>query len=270
MSYTNIELVRRYLGTPYPAQSNVRDQAVIMRGTDDLVFYGGAVDESSLVVKGVVAVKPVRVNLNLTALSTRIVNLPLVPGSVLVASDSSLGTIFTEGTDYSIDYANSSLLLKESGLLGTGQTVVVWYMTYRVYVDGVDYHADYDRGSIRRLPSGDICDGESVYIDYSPLLAGYIEEMIIQAVADANALIEAAVDPEGQFGADIALQAAATYRALEIVGRATAAKELLGLNKSDKAALAWMKLGDHFAERSEQLLSSFRAPYTGPAAPVKN
>ncbi len=270
MSYTNAELVRKYLDAPYPVQSRVHEQCVIVRGLDPVIFYGGAIDEQSLIVKGLVNAKPTRVNLCLTAASTAIVSAPLVPNTVLVASDSSLGKIYAEGTDYSIDYDNSSIQLKDGGELIIGQSVTMWYATYRVYVEGTDYQADYSKGAIRRTSSGSISDGETVYVDYSPLLASYTEEILAQAVIEANGLVEQAVDPDGQFGADVALQAAATYRALEIVCRAAAAGELYRLNKSDKVALVWMKLGDHYSQRSEQLLNSFRPPYTGPASPVKN
>jgi hypothetical protein len=76
------------------------------------------------------------------------------------------------------------------------------------------------------------------------------------------------VDPDRQFGADPALQAAATYRALEIICRAAAARELSSLRGEDRTAIAWMKLADAHAERSEHLLRLFRPPYAGPSAPA--
>jgi hypothetical protein len=76
------------------------------------------------------------------------------------------------------------------------------------------------------------------------------------------------VDPDSQFGADPVLQASATYRALEIICHAAAARELSSLRGEDRTAVAWMKLAETYATRSEQLLRLFRPPYTGPTAPV--
>ena len=270
MSYTNTELVRHHLEVPFPIQSNVYDQAVILKGDGYITFFGGSVDEDSFVVKAVRGSILIRKTVTLNESTLVITGVPIVPGSVLLASDSSLGEVYTEGEDFVVDYGGGSLALKDGGSLTIGQDVTVWYQDYHTYITGSDYVVDLSSGAIKRVLSGDIGDGETVYLDYAPCFASYNDELMANAVVEANGLIEREVDAERQFGADPALQGAATYRALEIISRASAARELSSLNRSDKTALAWMKLADNYAAKSEQLVSSFRPPLNGPAAPVRS
>ncbi|MEW5995224.1 MAG: hypothetical protein AB1744_12655 [Candidatus Zixiibacteriota bacterium] len=91
--------------------------------------------------------------------------------------------------------------------------------------------------------------------------------MLNKAVLEANALVERDIDPDRQFGADPVLQSGATYRALEIICRASAARELSRARGEDRTALAWMKLADGYAARADQVLRSFHPPFTGPSTP---
>jgi len=268
MSYTNVELVRHHLDIAFPIQSQVYDQAVVLSGSDYVTFFGGTVDEGSVVVKALRDAELTRLTVTFTGTTAVIAASSVVPGSVLIASNSSLGAVYVEGKDYVVDYAGGRVILKQDGSITVGQTVTVWCQQYHVYSAGDDYLLDSSEGALRRSASGDIGDGETVYLDYAPTYSSYKEELLANAVAEANALVERAVDPDRQFGADPALEGAATYRALEIICRASAARELCKLKCSDKAALAWMKLGDCFSLRSEELLASFRPPHQGPAIPA--
>jgi len=270
MSYTNVELVRHHLDLSFPIQSKVYDQAVVLTGYDYVTFFGGTVDENLVVVKAARNAELTRSTVTFTGTIAVITASPVVPGSVLIASNSSLGMVYVEGKDYVVDYAGGRVILKSGGAITVGQTVSVWYQQYHVYSAGSDYVLDSSNGAVRRSASGDIGDGETVYLDYMPTFSSYKEELLANAVVEANALVERAVDPDRQFGADPALEGAATYRALEIICRASAARELSKLKGSDKAALAWMKLGDCFGLRSEELLAGFRPPYNGPAIPARS
>jgi hypothetical protein len=270
MSYTNLELVRHHLEVPFPIQSVVRDQPIVLPGDSYVIFFGGTVDDSSIAVKAVRSNDLTKVTA--TAGESRIlfIGSPIIPGSVLVASDGSLGQLYVEGLDYVMEYGSGAINIKTGSSINVNQEVTVWYQEYHVYSPGADYLMDSSRGSVKRVASGNIGDGETVYLDYRPLFSSYKDELLSNAVAEANALVERAVDPERQFGADLVLQSAATYRALEIVCRASAARELSSLGRNDKAALAWMKLADSHAVRSEFLLNSFRPPHSSPAAPVRS
>ncbi len=267
MSYTNVELVKRHLVTAFPSRDIVHDQVVILE-SDYVTFFNGPVQQSSVVVKSVQSGGPTRVTVALNGERTSLPSSPLVRGSVVVASDSSLGTVYAENVDYVIDYSLGDLVIKEGSALVTGQSVTVWYQGYFVYSAGSDYQLDADEGRIKILSAGNIASGETVLLDYAPVCKSFNEEILGTAVLEANALVEQEVDPDGQFGADPLLQAGATYRALEIICRASAVGELSSLRGEDRAALAWMKLAETYAARSDQLLRSFRPPFDGPTAPV--
>jgi len=268
MSYTNTEQVRYHLANSFPTHESVRDQLFKLEGTDNKSFYRGAVEEESIVVKSRQSNELLRTILTLESSASLLSTSPLVEGSVVVASDSSLGTIYVENRDYIVDYQDGLLSLKSGGDLSAGSQITVWYQPYTVYIAGSDFQVVTDIGEIRRMSGGDIADGESVYLDYSTVDPCYTEQMLTNAVAEANGLIERQIDPDGRFGADPALHTAATYRALELICHACASRELSSGRNEDRVALAWMKLADVFALRSANLLASFRAPLTGPTNPT--
>ncbi len=268
MSYTNTDQVRHYLVTPYPARDLVCDQPVQLGGSEYVVFHGGAVEPSSLKVKSTRSQTPTRICLSLSSGSAIVATSPLTPGSVVVASDSSLGQVYAENDDYIIDYAAATIARKEGGEIAADQTITVWYVAYVLYDEGTDYVLSSVRGEIKRLASGAIADGETVWLDYRPVHLSLADELVDNAVSLANGLIEREVDPERQFEVDPTLSAAATYRALEIVCRAAASRELASGSGGDKVALAWIRLADDYTARSESLLNSFRPPFDSPRNPV--
>jgi len=269
MSYTSAEQVRHHLVIPFPIEDQVMDQPVTMSGSDYIRFYGGAVDAESLRVKSIRSRKPTRAAVTFSNGSTVITANTIVPGSVVVASDSSLGTVYVENVDYIVDYGNGSLAVKAGGALLSNHQVTVWFLPYALYEAASDYSLDAVHGRIKRLAGGDIAAGETAWIDYRPVYVSVADEIVDNAVTMANGMIEQEVDPEGQYEADSTLSAAATYRALEIVCRAAASRELASQRGADKVAAGWMKLSDDYATRSDLLLRNFRPPYSGPRAPVQ-
>ncbi len=267
MSYTNVELVSHHLATALPSQEKVVDQPLVIQN-DYVMFFSGPVEQSSVIVKSVQSTVPSRVTITLSSGKNSVASSPLVAGSVVVASDSSLGTVYTENVDYVVDDAGGNLYIKDGGDLSQGQTVTVWFVAYTVYADGSDYQLDADRGCIKRLSGGSIAAGETVHLDYTPIYKNFREELLTGAVLQANGMIEREIDPDGQFGADPVLQASATYQALEIVCRASAAGELARQQGHDRTATVWLELAEAYSRRSEKLLRSFRPPHEGPAAPV--
>jgi hypothetical protein len=268
MAYTTVDNVRGHLVPSFPLQERVLNQPVILT-TSAVRFYPGPIREETLVAKVRRARDHARTVIVLGENGTRFSSSPLISGSVVVASDSSLGVIFEEGSDYIVDYLTGMLSVKVGGHLSMGQSVTVWWIPFAVLIRGSDYTLDAERGSIQRLSGGTITSGEIVYLDYEPLSSDFSEPLLTTAVAEANSLIEREIDPAGEYGADAALGLAATYCALEIICRTAAARELSSLRSEDKIALAWMTLADSYQLRSEKLMSSFRPKVTGPARPAR-
>lgn len=270
MSYTSADQVRHHLVTPYPLEDRVTDQRVVLDGIDSIQFYGGAVESSSLLVKSVHTNDPTRVSLTLNSQSTPFASGSILNGSVVVASDSSLGTIYIENIDYVIDYTAGTLAIKGGGSLSGGMQVSLWFVPFTIYQDETDYDLQADRGEIKRLAGGTIAAGETVYLDYVPIYVSFTDEIVDNAVAMANGMVENEVDPDGQFEADHTLSAAATYRALEIVCRAAASRELAGRRGTHQVALGWIKLADDFITKADRLMRAFHPPFDNPRPPVRS
>lgn len=267
MSYTHRDAVRGYFGSPYPVLQAIADQPLALHGTDYIPFFGSAVDSDSVRVKGRRSVSPERFVGKLAGLAVVFSPGPIDEQRLLVASDSSLGSIYEPSRDYIIDAPNGRLSAVPGGALAENAPVAVWYFPWRIFQPGVDFALDAPHGKLRRLADGDIGDGESVLLDYRPIHAGLIDDLIESAVSEANACIELAVDPAREFGANPVLHAAATHSALALVCRAAATRELSSTRSSAGAPTAWLTLAREFAARSDDLLRAFRRPSPEPAKP---
>ncbi|MEW5993954.1 MAG: hypothetical protein AB1744_06115, partial [Candidatus Zixiibacteriota bacterium] len=124
MSYTSVELVRHHLVAAFPVQQRIRNQPVTLEN-DYAAFFNGAVEEATVTVKSVQQVLPLRKQVTLGSSWTNVDSAPLVDGSVAVASDSSLGTVYGENVDYVVDYSQGNILRKSGGSLSVGQSVTV-------------------------------------------------------------------------------------------------------------------------------------------------
>jgi hypothetical protein len=268
MAYTSVDQLRGHLVSNYPVQEKVTDQQMTL-SDDSVRIFPGPITESSVVVKARRISGHARLTMTIVESGNQISGASLVPGSVVVASDSSLGLVYDENSDYVIDYPSGRLLAKSGGRITIGHAVVVWFVPYTILVRDEDYTLDAEAGRIRRLAGGSIASGETVYLDFIPRSSDLSESLLEAAVAEANGLVEREVDPQGEYGADPALSLAATYCALEIICRTSAARELSSLRSEDRVALAWMKLADSYRERSDNFLSKFRPKLTGPARPSR-
>ena len=72
---------------------------------------------------------------------------------------------------------------------------------------------DYADGKIRRATNSDIAVNQLVLIDYELTGSQLNEQLLGEAVAQADAIIDQQIDRSRHFGADTALQAAATFLA---------------------------------------------------------
>jgi len=269
MSYTSLEQVRNHLPPHSRSIRRLTDQPFVLDGTEYMGFYAGEVEASSVAVKSLRDKTLQRQVVTLSAGATSLLATFVAPGSVVVASDSSLGTIYTENEDYVVDCAAGLLSMKDGGDLQFGQTVTVWFRPYVVYTRGLDYQLRADRGDICRLGGGGIADGESVFLDFTPLDGGIEESLLTAAVREANGMVERTIDQDRQFGADPALVSAATYQALEIACRGAAARALMIGQGQDRVAACWMKLADQYGALAKRLLDGFRPPCLPPASPSR-
>jgi len=267
VSYTTDELVRRHLADTRPLADRVTDQAIVLGESGWVLFWRGPIEAGTVVVKALRGAAPLRRALALAGGSAALGVAPVVPGSVVAASDSSLGTIYAENVDFVIDYPRAVFYAKAGGALADDASVTVWLREYTLCAPGLDYALDAEAGALRRLAGGSIAPVETVRLDYTPLYAAGDDMLIAAAVAEANGLVGAAVDPARAFGADPALEAAATCHALAVVCRGSAARVLATRPEQERAAAAWTRLSELYADRADRLLAAFHPPAAGPAAP---
>lgn len=259
MSYTNVDLVRRHISFDESGTGLRRDQPVTFADQEWVNLPGRNLMKDSVLVKAVCNYSPVFEEVVVVNGTITLNNSHLLPDSVTAASDSSLGLIFRENIDYSVDTGNGVITSIEGGALPANGRIAVWYYHYSVYIEGHDYSIDYSAGKIRRLVGGDIQPGQTVLVDYELSVSRIDDELINQAVSEANALIEKQVDPHRQFGADGALQAAATYLAVSLVCRMAAAGELISVANGHQSAAAWLKIAESYRGDYEDYLKSFRS-----------
>lgn len=270
MSYVSNEQVRLHLVDNHPVADAVYNQPVVFDGSDWIRIFGGGIEPSSVVVKGIRSRALTRTTVTMSATPQSIGAAHPAPGSIVVASDSSLGTVYAENVDYTVNYNRGEIVIRIGGCLSDGQTVTLWYSAFEPYERDTDYQLDSASGAVRRVGSGRIADGESALVDYRPVHVNFSDAIVGTAVSEANAVIERLVDPQREFGADPSLSLAALYRALAVVCRTAASRSLSGGNGGDRTATAWLKLADDYATRSDSYLNDFRPAPAGMHPPVRS
>jgi len=274
MAFTNIDLVKKHileheLGT-------IRKENVACRLEGETPFQLPHV----LILPGSEKVKAKEQNLptqeSISFASSDTVQLShqeLIPDTVVVANDSSLGEIYVENVDYSIDYDNGNVTRLSSGSIPAGSSVVIWYLYFRIYTRDADYEMDYTKGQINRKSSGDIEDGQWVLVDYTVEFALLSDEVMENAIKEANDQVLKYIDPSYTSSTDRSLVTAETYLTVSILCNIKA-MEAMTQNvtagtgwQAHSVSLAWSKMSSTYRERAYQLLKNFRKDPGGFCSP---
>jgi hypothetical protein len=184
----------------------------------------------------------------------------IIPGSTVIAADSSLSVIYEEFLDYTIDYEEGRLSRVQTGSISSGQAIALWIVYYRVYTKGEDYEIDYVRGRWSRHVSGLIEPGQELLVDYRLASAGFSDEEITQAIVESEAEIGRDIDAQFSDSTDPALQSAATFLTLAILCRNAAGASLSSQLSRPDAASHWLTLAGSYRETALRLLRWFRRP----------
>jgi hypothetical protein len=188
----------------------------------------------------------------------------LVPDTVVVAKDSSLGEIYVENVDYSVHYDDGRITRIPSGTIPQASSVVIWYLLFRVYTRDADYQMDYAKGRIKRISSGDIEDGQWVLVDYQVEFALLSDEVIENAIKEAHDQVVKHIDSSYANSTDQSLVTAETYLTVSILCNVKA-MEAMTQNvaagtgwQAQSLSLAWSKMSNTYRERAYGLLEKFR------------
>ena len=244
MPFTNSEIVRRHLVETISLRDSYRDVAVEMSGLATVALMHSQLKEGSLVVKGKELGAPRATLVTLGDSPSPLGYTNLIPDSVVVASDTSLGHIYTEHVDYHIDYVQGTIL-RLDGEIPTGATVAVWFFAYRVYHRNSDYAVDHGRGTVRRISGSQIEDGQTVFVDYETQSLTLDEGQLDNAVAEADDLLLSLIDESYHDSSNQGLVTAETYLALAVLCRV---KAMSALQQPGGTATAnhWQELGANY------------------------
>jgi len=270
MSFTNIDLVKKHIREHQLGTTNIEN--VSCQLLDETPFQLPHINllPNSERVKGKEQNIPTQENISFSSSDTvSLAHQELIPDTVVVAKDSSLGQIYVENIDYSVDYDNGRLTRIPDGSIPQGAETVIWYLYFRIYTRDTDYSIDYNQGRITRIASGVIEDGQRVLADYTVGLGLVGDEVIANAVVEANDKILKIIDSSYSNSTDQSLVTAETYLAVSILCNIKAL-EVMTQNPGSAAkslSLAWSNMSSVYRERAFDLLKKFRKDPGGLCSP---
>lgn len=261
MPFTDRELVKKHLVDFRVGQAEVKGFSVVLTGTDAVQLPHSGLVEASVVLKAGESSTPTMESKTLVDDWVSLSQADLVPGSVLVANNTSVSTIYAENLDYTVDYTTGRLRRIDGGSVTSGSTVSIWYFYYRRYDSGDDYVVNVVAGQVRRAVGGVIEDGQTVLIDYTAGFGAVTEEAIDQAISEADEIVLRTVDQQYHDAIAPGLVAAETHQAVAILCRVRAAAILTGSTATSAAAAvakAWLLLSEQYTDSATRLLQPFR------------
>jgi len=269
MSYTTIEIVKKHLLENRLIAGRIENEPLSLAVADESRLKYPPVSEGSEKVKAKEQFQPEYQRVSFAVENEVSLNKSdLIRDSVVVATDSSLGSIYQENIDYSVNYFDGTLSRLPDGNIPSGAEVSVWYVPYRVYGRGIDYGIDYATGKISRIPSGDLEIGQLVHVDYESTYARVDDEAIANAIEEANEQVLNFIDSVFESSSDRSLVVAETYLAVSIICRIKALGAISAGSKNAGNSL-WVGLADQYKKDAYLLLAKFVASIEGFRAPRK-
>jgi hypothetical protein len=273
MPFTTKDIVKKHILDHHLGSTLIENEPIRLTGNDSVSLQKRMILKGSEKVKAKEQLEPVEEIVSFTGSDTfDLSHSELIPDTVVVAGDSSLGTVYLENIDYHIDYDTGEIKRIDSGSLAAGASVVIWYLYYRIYQRGVDYDIDYHKGNIRRRSSGDIESGQRVLVDYTAEYGGLDDEAIDNAITEAHEQVLSYIDDTYHDSADRSLVSAETYLTVSIICRIRA-MEAISPSRSAAAnateAKSWSVLSDTYKKEAYVILSRFTGIISSFKSPSK-
>jgi hypothetical protein len=263
MPYTTKEIVKKHILDHHIGSIIVHDERLQLNGTDSSRLQRRMLLPQSEIVKAREMNEPFEQNLGFGAGDqVTLSHGKLIPDSVVVANDSSLGRIYSENVDYHIDYDAGTIRRLSSGSIPTSSNAVIWYLFYRVYQRGVDYDIDYQNGSVKRRNSGAIESGQWVLLDYTSEFSSLDDAAIDNAIGEANAQILSFIDSSHRESNERALVIAETYLAVSVICRIRGMESIspsMGKAGADGDARSWAAISEMYRKEAYSILAPFAA-----------
>jgi hypothetical protein len=252
--FTNVDKVKQHLSESGVGQDAFQDVAVHLVGIVPVSLGAAHVRAGSVLVKSKEIGKPQQQAVSFSTDQISLTDQHLIPDSVVVASDTSLGQIYTENLDYNTDYSAGKLLRLDNGAINSGMSVSVWYYRYDLRKEGEDFSVNLSLGTIRRIAGGAIEDGQVVFVDFQTEGGVFAESQIAQAIGEADARILQLIDSRYHNSMDQTLVSAETYLAVAILCRMKAVTALSPANATGDNAPNWLALGQQYESQGLELL----------------
>lgn len=270
MPFTSPDLVRAHIANANFGDADVRNAPLILSGTSPSALPHAGLKDGSVTVKAQRSNDPVRLNETLGDGWIILSHAQLIEDSVVVASDSSLSTIYIENLDYIVDYAGGRIKRIDTGTIFDGQTVVVWYAHYHVYTEGDDFTISLASGQITRRSNGDIADGQQVLVDYTVALGAVSDDLIEQAIAESGEAVLTLVSESHHDSPAPGLVIGATHMAVAQLARMRAASVLADTTINSSIARAasqtWLEIAAQYDRSAHTFLARFANPVNSRSA----
>jgi hypothetical protein len=269
MSFTSRDLVRAHLTFANLGEVPIRAIPVVLSGDIPAALPHAGLASGSVIVKAARDLAPALEWRTLDAGWVILNHAQLIPGTVLIAADSSLGRWFSENIDYIVDAPGGRIRRLVDGTIAAGQTVAVWYLHYHLYSEGEDYTVDTTRGELTRRADGAIADGQEVLVDYTVALGAVSDTVIDQAIAESGEMALQIVAPVYHDAPAPGVVVGATHLAVAQLARMRAAAVLADANTGAPAARAaaqlWLEIAAQYDRSARSFLSRYAAPVAGRA-----
>ena len=255
MAFTNIALVRKHILEYQLGTEIMENSPTQLTAADWIQLPHFSISAGSEKVKAKEQFSPTKEDVKIN--SEEWVNLShseLILDSVVVASDSSLGKIYVENLDYSVDYEEGKIKSIVSGDIPDNVNVVVWYYFYKIYQKDSDYQIDSSNGKIKRIPSGQIEDGQWVLVDYKVEYGFLSDEVISNSILEANAQVLKFIDSSYYSSTEQSLVTAETYLAVSIL---CGIKVVEATNSKTSESSAWENLSNSYRKKAYVILSDY-------------
>lgn len=266
MPFTSPDLVRAHIANANFGEAGVRNAPLILSGTTPTNLPHAGIREGSATVKARRDNYPVRLTETLDNAWVILNHAQLIEGTVLVASDSSLGTIYIENLDYIVDFAGGRIKRIDTGAITNGQQVTIWYGHYHINSEGDDYTINYAAGQLLRRSNGDIADGQQVLVDYSVSLGSVSDTIIDQAITESGEAVLTLVNESYHESPAIGIIIGATHMAVAQLARMRAASLLadgtINASIARAAAQLWLEIATQYDRSAHTFLARFANPVT--------
>lgn len=262
MSWTTLSTIRKHLQETTVAATVIEDEQHVLTGTTQVQLEHASITSASEEVKTIDLGSPYAMgSVVLTGTNWRnLSHANLVPDSAVVAGNLSLDTVYIEGTDYVVDYEQGKVKRVSGTAIPDGGTVYVWYFYYTVHVRDADYQIDYNAGKLNRTAASAIADGSTVYVDYTTSAGTVTDDLINEAITEAEDKILARLKDEySASSTDQGLKTGATELALSIICNAKGMDMMLKSpsDEADGAASQWRAMSARYEVQAWETLDRF-------------